>query len=931
MSLENFSFNQVDSKSNVEKSNILSGLDFSNPDKLFTQLSELVTLMKESAVEPLEIYNHFSLVYEKMPAKFKADQNLDRQSFLSKIGISNNPDNVIKGEFDGVFIDLNFVSLSNESFNSLKTNFDFFVSHYDLSNYEISTLNQEIVLQPKVENPNNEFIQKIFINENNVQENKNSLAYKKQELLKKIVTTLGLTNDTTFYDAIHILYSLSHLYRSLFMEVESALDDKTFYNEVTDLQTGEKRRYDTTLVLFGYRILVSQKIVNEYNPAGLLTRAINKSYNLIDDFTYSSNGNLEKCVRTKNGVVQHTLYYDRESSDPNIKIVREVPVTSNCILVYNLDSDQNELSRYIILDNGAKVSAFPLYKQENPDATKQDYYQFLSDNINSRNYQFFYNHLFRYTSDEIVWKNSEQIEISGDYWQSPDETLFRVDKGVMLGDCDDIAFLSHQLGNLKSNIYQNFKVAITSHALNVQVEIQNGEFILTRYGTFGADSYRADTFVKAMNLLLSTYDRGGEGRSNPVLDRVGSDLGFLVKFRDQNYIVKTPLEMVSYLKNSDELINLLEVFGVVDPNEYSNQLDIIQVNDSTGFYNGYFFEFSKIKTPGYLESLKNTTDNLLDAFFESTMIDAIAGFEEFVSNADNSIDFDSERMHFVDMLTLEHSENDAINVLEELVSKFPDVKIYSDALASVVPSDSVSLETNVFSSVKKFLENPSINLLIDLLPNEKLHGSYVFQIEKAIEKTNDLALYSYFIIFYPARISLNNLLMYNGSVDENLKDLIFNKVENTLYSLNQDSQFEIQYAFEVVSKFMPEKFPSALEIFANQISKISLPLLVSKIDANMLLDKVSQFKDHLDNPSYNDFQCLICVLTKDLTKLETLISACFFNNIEVFKLTLKIISTQRPAANQLMLFLKQFFTNNQIHNLKSEFDSFVEKNNIYFS
>ena len=906
MTLESFSDKPLDSEESKDKSTGYPELDLSDPNAFFDELSGGLDSLISNDATPIYLYERLSGLFERLPEDFRTQNNIPTlQDFLLRINFVYNPENVIQGEFDGVNVDLGFQQMDNEQFQGMLENFNYFVENFDLSESNVYSVENKIILTPKNPDVTLEYIQTVIVTPDTLFQINNNLLFTKNRLANQIIDSLDLPSDTTFESAFETLFSLKHLYYELYDQISQEISSKIFFKDLISLKSGVRIRQSYDLSVIGSR-LFSRQNITEFNSNGLKVRFTDSQHDSTHEYFYNSDNQLERTIIRRGSNVIENLYYERQGNE-SVLVRREVPTTTDVLLGYSFAESLTGVSRYLLLENGLKIASFQHMQAENSDLTKADYYQLLADNINTDNYQYFYDHLFRYTSDEIEWTNQEGLIISGEHWQFPDETLCRVDRGQMLGDCDDIAFLMHNLATMNSNVEQTFVIGITRHAINVTSRIENGEYVLTRFGTFGSREFRGETFFDAINLLLSTYDRGGEGRGTPVLDRVNSQITLLTRRGSDLMWVKVPIEMLMYINNSDYVQDIINTLGFTDI-----RTEISLITNETCVYNNYFFDLPKLDIPNYLESIKYTSDSLNDAFLESTMVDAFVQFEEFVKASGSDLSFENDRMNFVKLLIDEHSSNDAENVLEALSERYPRVSVYSEAYVFLTSDSRETLGNNIFANLEKFKQSPTLETLTSLVPNEGINSSFLLQIEDVLYRNLNLDLYTYYITFYPSRLNLKELLRFSGQLPEDTKDIVFDSVNNYLSGLNQDSQWDVQNAIETVCKFMPERFSNALDSFVRQLSHTTLPLIVARLDLSSLNICISQYSSSLDENVFRDFQCLVHLMLQDFDSLYQLLSESFFQNENLFRYCIQII-TQNRGLSYKMLFFVEYFRSNQSH------------------
>ena len=132
----------------------------------------------------------------------------------------------------------------------------------------------------------------------------------------------------------------------------------------------------------------------------------------------------------------------------------------------------------------------------------------------------------------------------GEYWQRPQETVWRMAYGEMLGDCDDYALLAKEILTRWKPPKNVHVMRIPNHAICIWVEKnQYGKWDANTLGTYGLDQngnrksydrfgdkikteYKAErekgysTIDKAVNSVLMKYDKPGLGIEHPQRYRV---------------------------------------------------------------------------------------------------------------------------------------------------------------------------------------------------------------------------------------------------------------------------------------------------------------------------------------------------------------------------------------------------------------------------
>ncbi|PIP65476.1 hypothetical protein COU77_01470 [Candidatus Peregrinibacteria bacterium CG10_big_fil_rev_8_21_14_0_10_49_16] len=150
--------------------------------------------------------------------------------------------------------------------------------------------------------------------------------------------------------------------------------------------------------------------------------------------------------------------------------------SKNGELIYGEDHmhDRKKRTRFMVHTDGTRYGNFTVEKQKKEKLTPDGYLDVLAARLTtSEKRDVFNENFFLYVGDE------------DDYWQSPTETVVRIDpqSGKMMGDCDDWAFfwrdVYHRQGKLAFVHY------VTAHATCIAPEKKGGRYYAARIGTFG--------------------------------------------------------------------------------------------------------------------------------------------------------------------------------------------------------------------------------------------------------------------------------------------------------------------------------------------------------------------------------------------------------------------------------------------------------------
>lgn len=205
----------------------------------------------------------------------------------------------------------------------------------------------------------------------------------------------------------------------------------------------------------------------------------------------------------------------------------------------------------------------------------------------------FLNLYFSYTNDTPNNKIPNMVgtpENYGEYWQRPQETVWRMAYGEMLGDCDDYALLAKEVLSRWDPPKNAHVMRIPKHAICIWVEKNKyGKWDANTLGTFGLDQngnrksydrfgdkinteYKAErekgysTIDKAVNSVLEKYDKPGLGIEHPQRYRVekGGEIKIMhVPEKGERYTSKFSLDLFDDRFNEDLRENLSD-----DGNDY---------------------------------------------------------------------------------------------------------------------------------------------------------------------------------------------------------------------------------------------------------------------------------------------------------------------------------------------------------------------------
>lgn len=868
-------------------------LDYSNPEKYFSDLKAQVDmLIDDQGFSMPEVISHLQRFHSEISNKFRVNNDiLAFNKFLAKLDIIYNPVNIIEGNFDGVDISFHFEGLPVNSFQSIKDNFDLVVSKYDLSQFNIIQKEAGFVLNQKQRPLSQNYILSIVLDDISVFEFQDNSKFIVSEFINKIIEKLSLPSHSSDYEVIRLFHEYKQIDPEYYQDVLNEYKQIISFRKRINVKTGAYVVENYVCNLTAFRFLTSYLSTKNYDDKG---RLVSYRFAGVDEkYTYN-NDVLFSTSTFKSGQLVQVEYYDSKQDPEKMPkcIRRELPSENGILWGYKYDANGGVSSRYLKFPDGTIITNYVEMLESDPSLEVDDYYRLLARYISDPvAFNQFYNHLFRYTSDDV--RQSNDIAI-GEYWQTPDETLIRVDRGQMLGDCDDIAFLMNHINSFNSSVQKSFVIIIYEHAVNVTSRVENGEYVLTRYGTFGSEVYRGDTYLEALNLLLATYDRGGEGREVPVVDRVKSHIFLALKIEDRNIKLVADPELLVYVDNPEELkqiITGLNITSEVVRMEFLHN-GYIRVGD-------YIFDANYLVDPMYLVAIKQFTDAFNSAFFESAFVESFVDFESYVdSSSFASKEFDSYRSSFIqNLISRSKYSNDAFNVLTELSQGFPQIEIYKEALLSL-ESDS-DFPNNFFCLYNNFTNNKTEENLVALVASSNFNPLLIEPIKQLIIADQNFNLFQRFILFFPSSLNLHDLNKFNGSVADTCQSMIFDEVKKYVQSLNQDSSLDLSVAMEVLCKFMPQMFHKFVDTFVKTIENVSLPLLMSRIDLKLFVENLSKYQMSLDSKSVFDFKILLSLLGAEFNKIESMLKTDFFSNLTVFNFFINRLVSLNSSYAQL--------------------------------
>jgi len=175
-------------------------------------------------------------------------------------------------------------------------------------------------------------------------------------------------------------------------------------------------------------------------------------------------------------------------------------------------------------ESGEEYGLLSRHPALSPDA----YLDMLADNLSPvEKLAIFMEQMMRYVYDSANPNDPLEkgtAENKGEYWQTPLETAQRMEKGCMLGDCDDYANLAKEI--LKRQGKNAVTICIPGHAICAWTEKRpDGKYDAYSIGTFGLDKNGNQYGMKvdpkkekgygsvqeALNSLMVKYRSGGLG------------------------------------------------------------------------------------------------------------------------------------------------------------------------------------------------------------------------------------------------------------------------------------------------------------------------------------------------------------------------------------------------------------------------------------
>lgn len=248
-------------------------------------------------------------------------------------------------------------------------------------------------------------------------------------------------------------------------------------------------------------------------------------WNLEKYSTFKGDGSVEYCESVELG---RCTFYDQQGR----RIADLVHDDMHSAIQY----------RWIFSTTGEPVTTLPVEKLRRAGLTDEQYLNLLAKTLDSpERIHYFLELCMAYTSDGAV-----------DTWQTPQQTVRRVDDGIMRGDCEDYAFLAREV--LRRQGINAHVIYLPGHAECVWLERDTQrQYHAYSLGTFGYDRdgivfRKSESHApsggfadsrSALQSLMKKYEKGGLGLSESFSYQVNPQSVQLAEFGNQ--IVRVPL------------------------------------------------------------------------------------------------------------------------------------------------------------------------------------------------------------------------------------------------------------------------------------------------------------------------------------------------------------------------------------------------------
>jgi uncharacterized protein YdcH (DUF465 family) len=366
-------------------------------------------------------------------------------------------------------------------------------------------------------------------------ENSGENSFRIKENLRKSSDPSDVFNG---YDS-----KMEEVFKDGFMTEQRSVSpgDGTMLNQYQKLPNGNVRNFEKFIHLN------ASKGPREWK-AGDIQQMEEKIYdthnNLISQTTYDDFGKISTVAEYSNDKPGEVIHYRSDSQGPLYKRIK-----------FAKNDPLGELDKYKFFSkDGKEYGDFYQEKQKNPALTPDQYLSELANVFDSPEaWAAFSTRFMKYVYDSPDPDNPLRIgtkEKHGDYWQTPQETVARVNgSGQALGDCDDFAFLAQSILqkqgtrakviSIEVSSEENGKSESVGHAICVWIKKRpDGKFDAYSICTYGYDKNgnRRDgettpsghpqneagfnTAEEALNSIFEKYKKTGLGVSKGINYRV---------------------------------------------------------------------------------------------------------------------------------------------------------------------------------------------------------------------------------------------------------------------------------------------------------------------------------------------------------------------------------------------------------------------------
>lgn len=265
------------------------------------------------------------------------------------------------------------------------------------------------------------------------------------------------------------------------------------------------------------------------------------------------------------GKPQKAVYYNENGSIDAKKYFTSLQDSSCYVDYFNNEGNMSYRETYTEQTNS---TVFEMYdsdgnlfsiKQKYPNLSKDQYLDMLALKLDSpQKLELFFRLFMKYEidspdPDDPLKKGTK--DSYGDYWQTIEETLDRVENDEMLGDCEDISFLAVEIllrqGKNAHVAFVPGTIERLGHAFAVWFEKQpDNTFIAYSMGTYGLDQSEpirgVDLNAKdAVNALMVKYDEPNIGVDVPLNYRFSDHIGLLVMpEKSKQFKLKMPFNIL---------------------------------------------------------------------------------------------------------------------------------------------------------------------------------------------------------------------------------------------------------------------------------------------------------------------------------------------------------------------------------------------------